>query len=79
MPDGTDKYETCPLKAAGLSLHTLYELGTVVIGPDGKCICTVGQRCMDVDKKGETRCTLEELKTLNSQAERRRSWQSGDW
>jgi hypothetical protein len=74
----SDRYEQCPLKAAGLRLVTFSELPTVVIGPDDKCICTEADRCLDVDRKTRDRCTLKELKTLNSQAIFRRAWQSGE-
>jgi hypothetical protein len=76
----TDKYPACPLKAAGFTLLHLSEIGTVAVGADGKCCCTTGQRCLDVDKRDGMRCTAAELKALSSAAVRRRAWQSGeDW
>ena len=73
-----DKYIECPLKVAGFKLEHFTELPSMVIGVDGKCICTVGKRCMDVDKHDEQRCTLEQLRQLDQQAMRRRAWQSGE-
>lgn len=74
----SDKYEKCPLKEAGMSLETFRELPAMIIGADGKCICTVGDRCIDVDKRDDMRCTLQQLRALNSQASSRRARQSGD-
>ncbi len=73
-----DRYDDCPLEAAGFRLESFAELPTVVIGPDGKCICTKHNRCRDVDRRDGNRCTLEDLKRLDAQARDRRSWQSGD-
>ncbi len=73
-----DKYETCPLAAAGFKLASFTELPTMVIGPDGKCICTVSDRCLDVDKRDGQRCTMEQLRSLDQQAISRRASQSGD-
>lgn len=72
-----NRYEECPLKAAGFRLVSLSDLPTVVIGADGKCICTKDQRCLNVDRHDGERCTLEDLQRLNSEAIRRRAWQSG--
>lgn len=75
-----DKYKECPLKAAGFRLVDFVELPTMIIGPDGMCICTENDRCRDVDKRDGKRCTLEQLKSLDSVASARRGWQSGsDW
>ena len=73
----SDKYELCPLTAAGLALVTFAELPALVIGPDGKCICAKNQPCMDVDKRDGQRCTLEQLRQLDAAARRRRACQSG--
>lgn len=74
----SDKYKTCPLKEAGFRLETFSELPPMIIGPDGKCICTESDRCMDVDKRDGMRCTLKELQTLDHVARCRRAWQSGE-
>lgn len=74
----TDFYDECSLKAAGLSLYHTQELGTLVIGPDGKCICVKGEQCINTDKRGDQRCTLEELRRLDDWAYSRRAWQSGE-
>lgn len=71
------RYLTSPLKTAGLRLEHLSELGAIVIGPDGCCICTRDDRCLNVDKCGPDRCTLEELQKLSLEAIRRRAYQSG--
>lgn len=73
----TDKYTECPLKAAGFKVEYFSELGTLVIGADGKCICTIDKRCMNVDKRDEQRCTVEQLRQLNREASYRRGYQSG--
>ncbi len=77
----SDMYEKCPLTVAGFSLWPFRELGTVVIGSDGRCICTKEGKCINVDKRDGMRCSLAELKQLNNEASRRRAWQSGgeDW
>ena len=75
-----DHYEECPFKATGFRLIHLRELGSFLIEPDGKCICTKDQRCRNVDRRDGNRCTLEELRKLDEEAQRRRAWQSGsDW
>ncbi len=74
----TDRYLECPLATAGFRLQTFSELPPLIIGADGKCICTHASHCMDVDKRDGNRCTLAQLRDLDSQAVRRRAWQSGD-
>lgn len=73
-----DRFNECPLEDAGFRLEKFSELGTVVIGVDGKCICTVEDRCLNVDKRDGLRCTLAQLRQLNSEAESHRAWQSGE-
>lgn len=73
----SEKYDECPLKAAGFTLHYFHELVAQAIGPDGRCVCTKDQRCQNPDKRGQERCTLEELKILDREAVARRAWQSG--
>ncbi len=73
----SDKYPTCPLDEAGFYIATFVELPTVIIGPDGKCICTIDQTCRNVDRRDGQRCTLAELKQLDREAISRRAWQSG--
>jgi hypothetical protein len=75
----TDKYEECPLKTAGFKLETFLILPPMIIGSDGKCICTVKDQCLNVDKTNQQRCTLQELQKLDAEACNRRAWQSGDW
>jgi len=77
--DADQRYECCPLTAAGFSLVRFSVLGTRVFGADGRCICTAKDRCADVDKKDEKRCTIEQMHKLNSEAEFRRRIQSGDY
>ncbi|MGH7175124.1 MAG: hypothetical protein ACREGR_02060 [Minisyncoccia bacterium] len=72
-----DRYNECPLKAAGFTLERFSELGAIIIGPDGKCICTYKNGCMNVDKRDGMRCTRQQLEQLNCEAGRRRAWQSG--
>ncbi len=72
-----DHYDECPFKATGFSLQTFDELPPVIIGPDGKCVCTKDDRCLNVDRRDGNRCTLAELRLLNDQARARRAWQSG--
>ncbi len=74
----SDRYKKCPLTEAGFKLIKLDELPPMIIGADGKCICTADQRCMDVDKRDGQRCTLWELERLSNQASARRSYQSGE-
>jgi hypothetical protein len=73
----TDKYERCPLASAGFSLHTFTELPALVIGPDGRCICTADRPCLDPDRRDGKRCTLEQLRQLDLHAAARRGWQYG--
>lgn len=75
--DGAAKYPACPLKAAGFTLVELSDLPPVMIGPDGRCICTTEKRCLNVDKRDGLRCTLAQLQQLNREAINRRAWQSG--
>lgn len=74
----SDKYEVCPFKAAGFRLLCLDELPAIVIGTDGKCVCTEASRCLDVDKRDGLRCTEEQLRQLNRVAMGRRAYQGGD-
>lgn len=73
-----DRFNKCPLETTGFTLNHFRELGTVVIGADNKCICTIKDRCLDVDKRDGMRCTRQHLEQLNCEAGRRRAWQSGD-
>lgn len=73
-----DRFDECPLMAAGFRLEGFVELPTIVIGPDDKCICTKTGRCLNVDRRDGCRCTLTELRLLDSQAISRRARQSGE-
>jgi hypothetical protein len=75
--DAATRYDQCPLAAAGFTLVRFEELGTRVIGPDGRCCCTVAARCPDVDRTARGRCTLADLRELDAAAARRRAWQMG--
>ncbi len=68
-----DRYNECPLEVAGFTLARYDELGTAVIGPDGKCICTFRKGCLDVDKRDGMRCTRQQLEQLNYDAVIRRA------
>ncbi len=74
---GNDRYDECPLAAAGFRLANFAELPSLIIGPDGKCICTKTVPCLDVDKRDGLRCTLEQLRRLDEVASARRGWQNG--
>lgn len=58
-------------------LETLSELGSFIIGPDGRCTCTVTDNCPLRKTGTQDRCTIRELKSCNSEAQSRRAWQSG--
>jgi hypothetical protein len=73
-----DGYERCPLTAAGFTLYHFSELGTVVIGPDNRCVCTKESRCRNVDRRDGQRCTVNDLKQLDREASARRGRQSGE-
>lgn len=76
----SSKFHECPLALAGMRLETFTELPTMIIGLDGRCICTKSSRCIDVDKRDDDRCTLRHLRQLDSEAMSRRARQSGeDW
>lgn len=72
-----DFYDECPLKRAGFTRVHLSELGTIILGPDGKCICTTAARCTNCDKVDGVRCTEKQLEQLNYEAAQRRARQSG--
>lgn len=56
------------------------ELGSKIIGPDERCTCTCADYCPLGKSGASTRCTVEELKQYDREAQRRRAWQSGhDW
>lgn len=71
-----DRY---PEKPHEFKLTKLHELPAVLIGPDGKCDCSVNDRCINPHKTHKNRCTLKELEQLSREAIARRAWQSGDW
>ncbi len=72
-----DRYDDDPLKAAGFRLRRFDSLGTVVLGPDGKCICTKLRRCLNVDRRDGNRCSESDLEKLNDEAYHRRAYQCG--
>lgn len=75
-----DKYDECPFAKTGFKLLDLPELPTVVIGPDGKCVCTKEKRCLNVDRHDGNRCSVDDLRKLSNEASSRRAYQSGnDW
>ncbi len=75
-----DRYDECPFKATGFRLVKLSGLGSIILGPDEKCVCTTGSKCLDIDKRDGMRCSLKQLEKLSDEAVMRRAWQSGgDW
>jgi hypothetical protein len=73
-----EKYNQNPLQELGFALVHFQELPSTVFGPDGHCICTKNQACLNVDKRCGNRCSLTELLKLDREAAMRRSYQSGE-
>jgi hypothetical protein len=73
-----DRYEVCPLQVLGFRIRSYQELGEVIFGSDGKCICTKTIGCRNVDRRDGNRCTENELDRLNYEAICRRIYQSGE-
>lgn len=73
-----EKYTDCPFKGTGFTLEYFKILPSMIIGSDGRCICTVDKKCVNVDKSDNNRCTLAELRLLDQQAMTRYAWQSGE-
>lgn len=70
-----DRYKEKPHE---FKLVHFQELRSILIGPDGKCDCCTNDHCLNSHKMHKNRCTLEELKKLDSEASSRRAYQSGD-
>ncbi len=58
-------------------LETFEELPPLIVGPDGRCTCTQADCCPLRRTGAAERCTLDDLRKLDREAQRRRAWQSG--